>query len=189
MLPIATARTFKAQLKQVFNDEAERTKRVPITKEDILKGKDGQLRPKIPLYADQKTRAARNRAVYFGRRWLTARGGLDRTQLEPNANGRIVSKAARAEALKRGDFGKQWREAVKEACVQLGIEKYTIPKKGSDLYNATLSVYESKKNAAPDDQGGGETAEGDRDPEEEVAGGPDAQPAADAADAGLPPTA
>lgn len=167
MLDLATARTLKAQLKQVYNGEAKRTKRVPITKEDIVLGKDGQLRTKIPYYADQGSRASRNRAVYFGRRWLTARGGLDKTQLEPNGSGRIVSKAARAEALRRGDFGKKWREAVAEACEQLGIERYTIPKKGSALYTSTLAIYQIKKespdkeaNAAVRDEDGGETKKG-----------------------------
>ena len=167
MLDIATARTFKAQLKQVYDGHARRTKRVPITKDDIVRGKDGTLRPKVPLYADQKTRAARNRAVYFGRRWLTARGGLDATQLEPNASGRIVSKAARAEALRRGDFGKHWREAVKTACEQLGLDTYTIPKKGSKLYATTVNIYEAKKkedkdkeDATPDDEGDRATEKG-----------------------------
>lgn len=144
-MEIATARTLKRQLQQVWAGEAKRTKRVPITKEDILMGKDGKLRTKVPYYADQKTRAARNRAVYLGRRWLTARGGLDRSQLVENPSGRIVSKAAREKALQRGDFGKDWREAVAEACAQLGIEKYTIPKKESDLYALAATIYKNKK--------------------------------------------
>lgn len=167
MLEVATARTLKSQLKQVYNGEAKRTKRVPITKDDIVLGKDGQLRTKIPYYADQGSRASRNRAVYYGRRWLTARGGLDKTQLEPNASGRIVSKAARAEALRRGDFGKKWREAVAEACEQLGIERYTIPKKGSALYTSTLAIYQNKTkasdkehDAAVRDEAGGDTEKG-----------------------------
>ncbi|MBO74350.1 MAG: hypothetical protein CMD33_03650 [Flavobacteriales bacterium] len=178
MLDVATARTFKGQLKQVYNGEALRAKRVPIKKEDIIKGKDGKLRPKIPLYADQRSRAARNRAVYFGRRWLTARGGLDRTQLEPNGNGRIVSKAARAQALERGDFGRLWRECVRLACEELSLERYTIPKKGTPLYARTVAIYETKKievtsnkkqeDVTSHDEGGGEPAKGSAETEDEV---------------------
>ena len=186
MLDIATARTLKSQLKQVYNGEARRTKRVPITKEDIVLGKDGQLRTKIPYYADQATRAARNRAVYFGRRWLTARGGLDRTQLEPNASGRIVSKAARAEALRRGDFGSAWRDAVAEACAQLGIERYTIPKKGSALYTTTLRIYRNKKEASDKPRDDTVCAADGADTEK---GAADAPKAAGAAEAAVPAAA
>lgn len=146
MVSIATARTFKAQIRQVWDGEAERTKNIPVTKSDLVIGKDGSLRTRIPLYATSKTRAGRNRQVFNKRAWMTTRSGLKKEDLVENAHGRIVSKRARDNALKRVDFGKSWREAVQAACDQMpDIEKYTIPTKGSELYQLSIALYESLK--------------------------------------------
>merc|ERR1712144_65336 len=79
--------------------------------------------------------------VFRGSKEKTS-GGLKKSDLIKNANGKIVSKKASAVAKKRfGSTLKKWTDAVKAARKSLGLKGFVAVKKGTPLYTKAKANY------------------------------------------------
>merc|ERR1712224_304126 len=79
--------------------------------------------------------------VFRGSKEKTS-GGLKKSDLIKNANGKIVSKKASAVAKKRfGSMLKKWTDAVKAARKSLGLKGFVAVKKGTPLYTKAKANY------------------------------------------------
>merc|ERR1711904_136785 len=79
--------------------------------------------------------------VFRGSKEKTS-GGLKKSDLIKNANGKIVSKKASAVAKKRfGSTLKRWTDAVKAARKSLGLKGFVAVKKGTPLYTKSKANY------------------------------------------------
>merc|ERR1711904_729681 len=79
--------------------------------------------------------------VFRGSKEKTS-GGLKKSDLIKNANGKIVSKKASAVAKKRfGSTLKRWTDAVKAARKSLGLKGCVAVKKGTPLYTKSKANY------------------------------------------------
>jgi len=79
--------------------------------------------------------------VFRGSKEKTS-GGLKKSDLIKNANGKIVSKKASAVAKKRfGSTLKRWTDAVKAARKSLGLKGFVAVKKGTPLYTKAKANY------------------------------------------------
>ena len=69
-----------------------------------------------------------------------SKGGLKKSQLTPNKRGIIVSKA-------KSKLGKknQWIKATMKARRQLGITKFQLVKKGTQLYKKAMEIFRKEK--------------------------------------------
>ena len=94
-------------------------------------------------YPTAKTRAGQYRQVFEGRADRT-RSGLTKNDLMLSAGGRVVSKKAHKAGLQRGEALVAWRQALTQACEEMGVD-YNIPKKGTDLYNLAREYYDAEK--------------------------------------------
>lgn len=92
-------------------------------------------------YPTAKTRAGQYRQVFEGRADRT-RSGLTKNDLMLSAGGRVVSKKAHKAGLKRGEALVAWRQALSQACEEMGVD-YNIPKKGTELYNLAREYYDA----------------------------------------------
>ena len=92
-------------------------------------------------YPTAKTRAGQYRQVFEGRADRT-RSGLTKNDLMLSAGGRVVSKKAHKAGLKRGEALVAWRQALTQACEEMGVD-YNIPKKGTPLYNLAREYYDA----------------------------------------------
>merc|ERR1719174_597710 len=83
-------------------------------------------------------------AVFAGRREHTV-GGLKKSDLKKNKQGKIVS--AKASARGKKDFSriKAWVDACKQARKELKVKGFVAIKKGSPLYNKTKQIYTAMK--------------------------------------------
>merc|ERR1719174_2407403 len=83
-------------------------------------------------------------AVFAGRREHTV-GGLKKTDLKKNKQGKVVS--AKASARGKKDFSriKAWVDACKQARKELKVKGFVAIKKGSPLYNKTKQIYTAMK--------------------------------------------
>merc|ERR1711904_266662 len=83
----------------------------------------------------------KNALVFRGSKQKTS-GGLKKSDLIKNANGKIVSKKASAVAKKRfGSTLKKWTDAVKAARKSLGLKGFVAVKKGTPLYTKAKANY------------------------------------------------
>jgi len=79
--------------------------------------------------------------VFRGSKEKTS-GGLKKSDLIKNANGKIVSKKQSTAAKKRfGSTLKKWTDAVKAARKSLGLKGFVAVKKGTPLYTKAKSNY------------------------------------------------
>merc|ERR1711904_342692 len=79
--------------------------------------------------------------VFRGSKEKTS-GGLKKSDLIKNANGKIASKKASAVAKKRfGSTLKKWTDAVKAARKSLGLKGFVAVKKGTPLYTKAKANY------------------------------------------------
>ena len=80
------------------------------------------------------------RQVWNGSR-QKSRGGLQKSDLTTNRNGRLVSKKASAAGKKRYGNIKGWTTAVQKARKALGVKGFQAVKKGSPLYKKAKELY------------------------------------------------
>merc|ERR1711977_293689 len=79
--------------------------------------------------------------VFRGSKEKTS-GGLKKSDLIKNANGKIVSKKQSTAAKKRfGSTLKKWTDAVKAARKSLGLKGFVAVKKGTPLYTKAKANY------------------------------------------------
>merc|ERR1719181_416635 len=80
-------------------------------------------------------------SVFLGGKEKTI-GGLKKTDLVKNSQGKIVSKKSSAAAKKRySSTIKGWIEAVAKARKELGVKGFVPIKKGSALYKKAKEFY------------------------------------------------
>ena len=80
------------------------------------------------------------RQVWNGSRQKTM-GGLQKTALMTNKNGRLVTKKAHAAGLRRYKHIRGWVQAVSKARKALGITGFCAVKKGTPLYIKAREFY------------------------------------------------
>ena len=68
-------------------------------------------------------------------------GGLQKTGLMTNKNGRLVSKKAHAAGVRRYKNIRGWVQAVSKARKALGITGFCAVKKGTPLYKKAREFY------------------------------------------------
>merc|ERR1719428_285422 len=79
--------------------------------------------------------------VFRGSKAKTA-GGLTKSDLVKNKNGRIVSKKSQAKGKALyAKFAKNWISAVQKARKALGVKGFVAIKKGSPLYKKAKEFY------------------------------------------------
>merc|ERR1712118_169608 len=79
--------------------------------------------------------------VFRGSKAKTS-GGLTKSDLVKNKNGRIVSKKAQAKGKALySKFAKNWIAAVQKARKALGVKGFVAIKKGSPLYKKAKEFY------------------------------------------------
>ena len=89
------------------------------------------------------TLAGQRRQVFKGRAKRTT-GGLKKSDLIENKQGRIVpkkkSEAAKARYIERGNPVRIWNEAVQDARKEMGIKGFVPIKKGTELYKKAVEI-------------------------------------------------
>merc|ERR1719420_2034720 len=97
-------------------------------------------KPKKPARVTKKSQTGSRRQVWNGTRTYT-KGGLVKSQLIKNKNGRIVSKKA---ASSKHNTTNKWMAACKQARAALNITGFVTMNKGAQgvaLYKKTKELY------------------------------------------------
>ena len=102
---------------------------------------DKKMPQSVFIYPTAKTLAGQYRQVFEGRADRT-RSGLTKKDLTISKSGKIVSKLKSKSGKKRQEPLGIWRQAVSEAAAELKVN-YTIPKKGTPLYNSARQKYDT----------------------------------------------
>ena len=92
-------------------------------------------------YPTAETLAGQRRQVYEGRALMT-RGGLTKSDLKQDKDGKIISKAASKASKRRSSPLKAWVAASRDACDELDLycDIGTV-KKGTKVYKLAKKIY------------------------------------------------
>ena len=108
-------------------------------------------------YPTATTLAGRYRQVFEGRAFRT-HSGLTKKDLTISKSGKVVSKLKSKSGKTRQEPLAMWRQAVSEAAAELKV-KYTIPKKGTPLYNSARLKYDTMMSEVYQTESEGESTE------------------------------
>ena len=100
------------------------------------------------VYPTATTLPGQYRQVFFGRADRT-RSGLTKQDLTVSKNGKIVSKLKSKSGKTRQTPLAMWRQAVTDAAHELKVS-YSIPKRGTPLYNSARRKYDTMRMSALD---------------------------------------